>query len=177
MFCQIYNYSNFDLTSLSAGSIEMIVWGICIGVIIGVLCALVHKSIIASFIKVLVKNKILTAEDAKTLDELKLRGKWYLRSALKYPYKPLRRYVMCANEEELTSAEKEDYEKKLPMDKALFYLPEENRIGAETRYSEVKKPIFSFIFTTAIIIAAAFFLMYAVPELLQMLDNFITSVK
>jgi hypothetical protein len=67
-------------------------------------------------------------------------------------------------------------EKKLPMDKAKFYLPEEQRFTAELRYSEVRNPIGSFIITVAIAIGAAFFAKFAAPELLQMLDNFLTMM-
>ena len=63
------------------------------------------------------------------------------------------------------------------MDKARFYMPEENRVKAELRFTEVRNPAGSFIFTVILLVAVAFFAIYAVPELLQMLDNFITTVK
>ncbi len=179
MLCKIYNYNNFDLSSLSGVTLEVLVWGVCIGVIIGTLIAIFYKVYTSSFIKALVKNKIFTEEASKTVDDLDFIGKWYIKNELKYPYKTLRRYVVCVNEneaEEGTKGRKKDF-KKLSMEKARFYLPEENKIEAELRFSEVKNPVGSFVITAAVMIAAAFFILYAAPELLQMLDNFMTIVK
>ena len=179
MLCKIYNYNNFDLSSLSGETMGVLVWGICIGVIIGTLISIFYKVYMSSFIKALVKNEIHTEETSKTVNDLDFIGKWYIKNELKYPYKSLRRYVLCANEneaEEKSKGRKKDFT-KLSMEKARFYLPEENKINAELRFSEIKNPVGSFVITAAVMIAAAFFVLYAAPELLQMLDNFITIVK
>jgi len=61
--------------------------------------------------------------------------------------------------------------------RALFpRLAEENRTKAEVRFTDVKNPVGSFIFAAVVLIAAAVFMMYAVPELLKMVDNFITQI-
>ncbi|MBE6598134.1 MAG: hypothetical protein E7638_01690 [Ruminococcaceae bacterium] len=178
----MYNYAHLDLSSLSAGSLGLVVWGICGGIIAGIFLSLIYKNITSSFIKTLVKKGISDEEKAVTLSEAEAKGKWYLRSALKSPYKPIRRYVICANEKDLLGfdpKEQDNIGKKadLPMDKAKFYLPEENRTKAEIRFSEAKRPAASFIFTAVLLIAAAYFSLYAAPELLQMLDNFIGTLK
>lgn len=179
MLCKITNYNNFDLSSVSDTALEVIVWGICIGVIFGTLISIFYKAYTSSFIKALVKNEIYTEDAAKPVDALDFIGKWYIKNELIYPYKTLRRYIVCANEDEAveeTKGRKKEF-KKLSMEKARFYLPEEKKIEAELRFSEIRNPIGSFVITAAVMVAAAFFILYAAPELLQMLDNFLTIVK
>lgn len=190
MFCKVYSYENFDLSSLSAESFEVIVWGICTGIIVGTLLSIFYKTYTYSLFKQLISNEIFDESKACTIGDLKIRGKWYIRMALKSSDRPLRRFVLCSNTDELEIPAPSGFRKfwytkvlgvdvptKLPMDKARFYMPEENRIKAELRFTEVRNPVGSFIFTAIVLVAVAFFAIYAVPELLQMLDNFITTVK
>lgn len=190
MFCKVYSYENFDLSSLSSESLEVIVWGICIGIIIGTLFSIFYKTYTSSLFKQLISNEIFDASKACTINELKIKGKWYIKMALKSSDKPLRRFVVCSNADELDIPAPNGFKKfwytkllgvevpaKLPMDKARFYMPEENRIKAELRFTEVKNPVGSFLFAAIILVAVGFFAIYAVPELLQMLDNFITMIK
>ena len=168
-----YHYQNFEI---SFDSLDIIIWSACIGIIIGAFIAIFYKHWTSSFIKVLTRNGIDSPEKACTVDSLRFSGKWYIKNELKLSYKALRRYVLCANEKELLGSDEGKKEKKLPMDKAKFYLPEEQRFTAELRYSEVRNPVGSFIITVAIAIGAAFFAKFAVPELMQMLDNFLTMM-
>lgn len=190
MFCKIYYYENFDLSSLSASSLEVVIWGICAGIIIGTLCSIIYKVYTHSLFKQIIQNEIYSEAKACTLGSMKVKGKWYLRMALRTSDKPLRRFLVCANEDELAipapgRLKKFWYTKvlgtevpvSLPMDKARFYMPEENRVKAELRFTEVRNPAGSFIFTVVLLVAVSFFAIYAVPELLQMLDNFLTTVK
>lgn len=187
---KIYSYENFDLSSLSSESLEFIVWGICIGVLIGAFVSILYRSCAFSLIRRLIAREAFDESRALTVNELNPRGKRYLKRALSASDKPLRRYVACANEEETQTRPARGFRKfwykrilgadvpaRLPMDRARFYLPEENRIGAEVRFTEVRNPVGSFILTAVLLVAAAFFVIYAAPELLQMLDNFITTIK
>ncbi len=180
MLCKIYNYQNFSFSSVPENTLKIIVLGICIGIVVGTVAAVVYKTITHSFIRTLVKNEIHTPEKAKRIDDLDFIGKLYIKNELKYSYKTMRRYVICANEEDFIKkkeTEKDSSFKKLPVDQGLFYLPEEKKIEAELRFSEVRNPVGSIVITTALAGAAAYFALFAAPELLQMLDNFITMVS
>ena len=174
----IYSYKNFDFTSLSDNTLNVIVLGIIVGIIVGTVFSVLYKTVTSSFIKALVRNNITTPDKAKKIDDLDFIGKWYIKNELKYTYKTLRRYVICANEEELLDNKNNKKEfQKLPVENALFYLPEEKRIEAELRFTGVRKPIGTIILTIILGTAAAYFAIFAIPELLQMLDNFLTSIK
>lgn len=177
MLCKMYTNQPFDLSSLSANSLEIIVWGACIGIIIAALLTIVYKTLTFSFIKYMIKNGVVTEDKACTVDEMNFTGKLYIKNELKYGYKSMRRYVVCANEDELISDSEKKATSPLPMDKARFYLPEEKRIDAEFRYTEVRNPVFSFVLTAVVAVVAAIFVLYAVPELMTMLGNFISMMN
>jgi len=190
MFNNVYYYENFDLSSLSGIPMNLLICGICGGLIIGTLFSIFYKKYTASFFKKLISDGVFDVSRAITINELDIKGKWFIKSALKRSDKPLRKYVICANINEFEPRSEAnrikkfwytkflgvDVPQKLPMDKAKFYMPEENRTKAEVRFTDVKNPVGSFIFAAVVLIAAAVFMMYAVPELLKMVDNFITQI-
>ena len=177
MLLKMFTNHPFDLSSLSANSLEVIIWGACIGIVIGTLFTIVYKSLTSSFIKEMIKKEIFTQDKACTVDEFGFRGKLYIKSELKYAYKSMRRYIVCANEEELIPDEEKRKTSPLPMDKARFYLPEEKKIDVEFRYTEVRKPVFSFVLTAVIAVVIAVFALYAAPELMTMLENFMKVMQ
>ncbi len=195
MFATIYQYENFDvssdfLSSLSDNSLQVIVWGICAGILLGTLFSIFYKTYTASFFRQLISREAFDESRACTIGELDVRGKWFIKSALRTSDKPLRRYVLCSNTEELPKEKAGGFKRfwytkllgteiphKLPMDKAKFYMPEEKRVTAELRFTGVRHPVQSFLLAAVILTALGFFLVYAIPELLQMLDNFLTQVK
>ena len=172
-----YHYSNFDIDT---DSLPIIIWGICIGIIVGAFVSIFYKHWTSSFIKALVKNDVTSKEKACTLSSLRFSGKWYIKNELKKSSSPLLRYVKSANRVEFESTETNGSntikEKKTPIDEEMFYLPEETKFTAELRYSGVRNPVGSFVITSILCIAASFFAQFAAPELLQMLDNFLTIV-
>ncbi len=179
MLCKVYNYQNFNFSSVPEDTLKIIVLGIFIGIIAGTVWTVAYKTITHSFIRAFVKNELYTPEKAKSINDLDFIGKWYIKNELKHSYKTMRRYVLCSNEDEVTEKtgkQKDPAFKKIQVENGLFYLPEEKRIEAELRFSEIRHPIGSIVITSALAGAAAYFAMFAAPELLQMLDNFITML-
>lgn len=184
---QNYHYENFDF-DINSGSLSIIIWGMCIGILIGVLGSIVCRIYSSRIIKSLIKEGATDESSAKTLAELGLGKQWMVRRMLRAE-SSLRRSVLIANEAEFkpkaSGLKVFWYEKflrdeipvKLDYAAAKFYLPEEKRISAELRYKSEGHPILSFIIAAVGLIAAAFFASAVIPELLQMLDNFITTVK
>lgn len=184
---KLYFYENFDI-DVNGTSMPLIIWGIYIGIMLGVLGSILCRIYSSRIIQKLIKNGCCDAASAKTLEELGLRKQWFVRYMLK-DTTVLRRSVLLANEAvkpvKAGKLKKFWYEKflrdeiptKLDWDSARFYLPEENRIAAELRYRVEKHPIRNFILAAVGLFAVALFANFVIPELLQMLDNFITSVK
>lgn len=161
---KIYYYQNLSLPE-NLDSLDVLVWGMYIGIVIGATVATIDKLYCGRMIKALIEKNARTPETAVTLDALDIKGKWYLRHALKEG-KPLRKM--------LDSGEIVDKKKTAEIP---FFLPEENRIKAETRYENGHRPIFTLIIAILAMLAVVFFVLFAVPELLTMLDNFVGMVK
>lgn len=183
-----YNYDNFNI-DVNGDTLPIIIWGIYIGIMLGVLGSIVCRIYSSRLVQSLVKNGAMDENSAKTLAELGLGKQFVVKRMLKNEQSSLHRCVICANREDFIPISnkfkvfwyekflREEIPAKLDFSRAKFYLPEEKRISAELRYQVEGHPIRSFILAAVGLFAAAFFASYAVPELLQMLDNFITSVK
>jgi hypothetical protein len=182
-----YSYSNFDI-DVNSSALPLIIWGIYIGIVLGALGSILFRVHSAKLVKALVKNSADSEEKSLTLAELGLGKGRLLKHYLKDD-SVLRRSVLicgdCLKEEQAGGFRKFWYEKflktsipqKTDFEKARFYLPEENRIAAELRFREEGHPLRDFIFAAVILFAVAVFAAYAIPELLLMFDNFLTTIK
>lgn len=169
------NYNQINLSDLSASSLEVIVWGICIGIVLATLLSVLYKCFTAPFIKALIKAEAFDEARAKTLRELNFSGKWYIKNELKYQSKAMRRYVVPVVDGD-SSQGADLTAKKVDVETARFYLPEDKKIEAEIRFTEAKNPVFTIVITAVLVFAAAVFAMTAAPELMQMLQNFISTL-
>ncbi len=188
MLSKFYTYANFDV-NLNSTSFLVIVWGLYAGILLGVLYSLVMRVNSHKVIKALSEKGAVSKGTSKTLAELGLANNRTAKRLLATGGS-MRRLVLCANESdfqppELTGLRKFWREKFLrdPLPPATdftaarFYLPEENRVTAETRYIVEGHPVRNFILAAIGLTAAAFFTVLALPELLKMFDNFVTQVK
>lgn len=173
-FAKIYYYQNFSIPS-GFDSLDVLVWGMYIGVVLGTTFATVDKMCCERMVKALVRENAATPETAKTLRELDIRGKWYLKGALKVG-KPLRK-MLAAVDTALVKDTTEEAKGSVAIEDIPFYLPEENRHKAEIRYDAGRRPILTLILSILAMLAVVFFVRFAVPELLTMLDNFIGMTK
>ncbi len=184
---KIYYYQNFDI-DVNNGSLEVLLWSIYAGVVLGVLASLLYRVYTSSFVGAIISAGALDENHAVTLDSLDFRGKWYIKRQIKSG-SSLSRLLVCTNEEtfrpkKCSTLGRFWHEKFLgseiptviPFETAKFYLPEERRITAELRFTEEKTPVRTFLLSAvilAVVIAAA---TVALPELLQMLDNLMTQL-
>ena len=165
MLAKIYYYQNFTIPA-GFDSLDLLVWGMFAGVMIGATIATVDKLFCHRMVNALIQRGAQTPEAAVALADLDIKGKWYLRHALKEG-KPLRK--MLAIPETMTAAAKPA---EIP-----FYLPEENRYRAESRYQNGRRPIMSLLLCGIALLVTVFFVLFIVPELLTMLDNLMGFVK
>lgn len=162
MWLQIYYYEHLRLPE-GGTTMTLLIWVLYAGLVIGSVLAAFDRSYCAGFVAALRDTGADAAERAISLDELKIRGKWYLRCALK-PGKALRKMVAAAGDGSGSVRE------------TGFYLPEETRAMAELRYENGKAPIRTLILGLVLLTAAAVAAQYVLPELLTMLDNFLGSI-
>lgn len=185
---KLYSFENFNI-DVNGTSMYVIVWGLYIGIMLGVLFALITRVYSARLISALVKAGASDPGHAVRIDDLPVRGKALIRYLLK-PGSVLLRTVECANREEFPEVKHSALKKfwhekflssevpeKIPFDLAKFYIPEERRIAAELRFTVEEHPVRNFILAAVGLFAVACFAVFAIPELLTMFDNFVTQVK
>ena len=182
-----YSFDNFDL-DLNGSSFQIIIWGLYIGVVLGTLGSILFRVYSGKIIKALINASANGENSAKTLAELGLEKNFLIRKYLRDD-SVLRRSVLSCGDTHLPPSGNKfkifwyetflrtDIPRKTNFNTAKFYLPEENRSAAELRFREESHPVRNFILAAAGLLAVTIFVSYALPELLTMLDNFITQVK
>ena len=176
-------------------TLKTILWGITIGVIAAAILSVYNKRYIGAFIRKMLSDGCIGSENAKTLDELGYLGHIAVRSAIKSGG-TLSMWVRCVEEDEFLSrlddkrlefeeAHKDD--KKPPKFKEIefkrdcstmkFYIPEERAEVIEKRFDPKGANIWSVILVCVIAILLCALLSFALPELIKMMDNFITTVN
>ncbi len=161
MQLNIYYFENLDLPE-GGTTMTLLIWLLYAGLLIGSIFATFEKQYCSGFVSALRDTGADAPERAVLLNDLEIRGKWYLKNALK-PGKALRKMVAVAGEESKVEGTR-------------FYLPEEKRVNAELRYENGKKPIRALIFSAILLTVVALVAQFILPELLTMLDNLVGSL-
>lgn len=185
---KLYSFENFNI-DVNGSAMYIIVWGLYIGIMIGVLGALITRVYSNRLISALVKAGATDSDSAVRIDDLDVKGKAFIKYMLR-PGTALNRILEVSNRDQFPAKEhsklakfwhekflSEEIPEKIPFDVAKFYLPEDKRIGAELRFSVEEHPVRNFILAAVGLFAVACFAVFAIPELLTMFDNFVTQVK
>lgn len=164
-------------------SLEVMVWCLCGGLILGALSSYFTRRDASLLVNKLITDGIHTPEKAVTLEEAGFASNLPLRLSLRAG-KPLRRMLLCVNEGDFPTkkcgfirrfftGEREIVQTDLKT--ARFYLPEEMKYRAETRYNVKNVTPLDLILSVAILIAAGFVAIYAAPKLVDLLGGFLSS--
>lgn len=176
-------------------SLKMILIGITLGLIFASFITIYNKRYIGGFIRKLLKEGCHDASSAKTLEELGYSKKLGIKYALRAG-SPLSRWARCIEEDEfianiekkrLEFEEAHKDEKKAPKFEEAefkrnvktmhFYIPEEKRIAADIKFDAKGANWVSFILVTIVSIVLCAFLSFVLPDIIKMIDNFITVVN
>ncbi len=164
-------------------SLYLIVLGICVGLIIGIIVSYRTRIAAHRLTKALITAGCNTPETAATIDSLDVRSRGQMKRMLKQG-KLLRRTVLCANEDEMPQKEPgklkkfwfekflgQEIPKKTDLSTARFYIPEENRIAAEVRYSREGMSPVALVITIVVIVGVAVAALLVIPDLMIMAGN------
>lgn len=186
---------NFTLGTGSLVSLQIIIIGLTIGIIVASFSTIFNKRYVGDFIRKMIYEECFDAKSSKTLYELGYYRSPAIRGMIKSGG-TLSRWVRCVEEDEfLTEVNKKRVEfdelhkedKKKPkfdepefkrdVNTMHFYLPEEKKYAAEVKFDKVGANIGGAIIVTLLSIALCAFLCYILPDMLQFLDNFIGVMK
>lgn len=192
---------NFSIKSGGLVSLQGIIVGITVGLIIASIGMIYTKRYIGNFIRRIIDCKCFDAESAKTLYELGYLKNPGVRNAIKSGG-TLSRLVRCVEEDEFfaklnknddtnsadegdstekgTSAKKNNSaipEFKRDLNTMRFYIPEEKKYTAEIRFDAKGAGIGTFIVVVVVALLTCALICYFLPDLLKMADNFISIAK
>lgn len=186
---------NFTMGTGSLVTLKTILIGITFGLIFASFMTIYNKRYIGGFIRKLIKEECLDAERAKTLDELGYLKKIGVRRAIGSSG-TLTRWVRCVEEDEFNAkqdAERIAFEEehkndaKPPKFKEIefkrdtktmrFYIPEEKKYAADVKFEAKGANWLSFAAVVVVSILLCAFLSYILPDIIKMVDNFISVTK
>lgn len=186
---------NFDLGTGTLVSLKNILVGLTLGLILASFITIYNKRYIGRFVRKLLSKECISHESAKTLAELGYQNNFGIRQAIRSD-KPLSRWIKCVEEDEFyeeMNKKREEYEAarekdpsmprfkeinfKRNLDTMHFYIPEDKKYTIDVKYDAKGANWVSFILVVVISIAACAFLSFALPDLIKMVDNFITVVN
>lgn len=185
---------NFSISTKGVVSLPIILVGITIGLVIATFGVMYNKHFLGDFVRHVIYNECFDASSAKTLSELGYSKNPGVRSAIKSGG-TLSRWIRCVEEDEFYTemgkkrAEFEETHKgdkkakfiepsfKRDLNTMHFYIPEEKKYQAEIKFDAKGASIGSFIAVIVGAIVLCAVLCHFLPDLLIMVDNFISITK
>ena len=186
---------NIKLGTGTLVTLKTVLIGITLGIIFASFITIYNKRYLGGFIRKLLKEQCISPSSAKTLEELGYNKKLCLKLALRTE-KPLSRWARCVEEDEFIAemeqkraefeeAHKDDddpprfHEVKFKRDMKTmhFYIPEEKKYAADVKFDAKGANWVSFILVTVISILICAFLSFILPDIVKMVDNFISIFK
>ena len=178
-------YENIRFDASDAGLLGIIIWGLCIGAVLASLLALYQQKVPGKLVRALLRAEAHDEDSAKTLDELGLAGRPLIARELRRGT-VLQKFVYSAengagqgkspqdgkNGAESTENGPSATGNKAPVAAtARYYVPEELKYRAATRYDKKENGLFALILTTLLSVAMAVLLMKLIPPILSMIDG------
>lgn len=187
------DYENINLGTGTLITLQQIVIGLFIGVIIAAAFASFDKNHLGDFVRKLVHEDCLWKEKAKTLAELGFAKSPAVRGSLKRQSGILAKIVHSvekdAHDADMEAARQSYIEKtgseegfvpapfKLDLDTAHFYIPDEEHYAAEVRFEKKGSGWRAFLLVLIVAVLGAALVCWLLPDMLQLLDNMISILK
>ena len=161
--------------------LEFIVWpifiGICIAAFVTVFVRVKHGEVV----RAIFEAGAISADTAKTLEELGMANKFFVRSALRGK-SALRRVI------DVTDGLSEDggsggalrvlaIGEEVDLDEFRFFIKDENKDRAESLYDNTNSNLLTAGITVLVAFVVAVLSMIIIPNLQQMLENMLENIK
>ncbi len=190
----ISQYDNLDLTIGGSGVINLS-WAIvalCLGIVLAAILSVYEKRGLGEFVRKLLYEDCYTPETAMTLAQLGFRKNAAVRSSLRSG--SLSKVVICTQKQaydEQIAQKKAAYEQYATKDSPkfkstpyrinyetdTFFIPKESSYAADIRYDKKGSGIVTVIIALGIALLLALFIIFILPDVLQLLDNFVGILR
>lgn len=159
---------SIDLGSGSILTLNIIVWSIFIGFLIGIGATIYNKAVLGQLVRAIIDKQIFTKDRALTLKELGCSNifvRFALRSGSSF-----RRVVRTVEDTEVEDS-------KLSLGEAKFFIPDENLHRAEKIYGNLGVGILSIILCVIVFFVLTLVALIVIPDLTQLVSNFISDIN
>ena len=153
-----------ELLTESDMTLDVVLWSMFIGLIIGALTMLYHKMVGGAVVRKLFDEKAALPEQAMTLKQMGLEKNILVRFALRKG-SGLRKVVLSTEPDAKVT------------DETQFYLPEEKYPRAALQYDNSGTSVLTVFFAIVLFAVMMVGIRAVVPYLTQMVRNFVDMVK
>lgn len=157
-----------ELESGSIMTLNIVLWSLFIGFLIGIGGTVYNKVILGSFVRSMLNGGITSEDKAMTLGELGHTNA-FVKFALRRGSTFRRIVRMRGDSDEANS--------RVSLDEARFYIPEENMIRAEKVYGKLGASIFQILVSILALLITTLAALIIVPDLTQMAANFVSGLR
>ena len=166
-------YDNFSVTEQTANIVNTIIPALIWGIIIASVATVFCRRVVGEFVRTLCKKEALSPEGAVTLMETGLFRSTIIRRELcRSAF--LRKVVFCREEQEFLSEKGKDATYKIDFTKDHFYIPEDLKYRAETRFNQKGSTWIYVLITVVLVPVVVGLLCRFMPDILQFADSIIT---
>jgi hypothetical protein len=181
-------YEHISIGSGSLVTLQKIILGICVGLIVAAAMVCYDKNRLGGFVRRIVKEQALWPEKAMTLAELGFDRCGGVKASLRSRNK-LGKIVRCverdaydAGVEQARAAYEAEHgssegffmpEYRLDFENDHFYIPDEEHYRAEVRFDNKGSGWRAFVLVCMIAVVGAALVCFLLPDMLQLVDNMI----
>ena len=181
-------YEHISIGSGSLVTLQKVVLGICIGIIVAAAMACYDKNRLGAFVRTIVREQALWPDKAQTLYDLGFARNSAVKASLRSPNK-LGKIVRCVEKDAYdaqVAAAREAYvvehgndegffmpQYRLDFDNDHFYIPDEEHYRAEVRFDNQGSGWRAFILVCIVAVIAAALICFLLPDMIQLVDNMI----
>lgn len=165
-------------------TLEIIVWSMFLGIVAGAFIILYNKNVLGAFVRKLVDIGACTPESAKTLEETGFTKNIFVKFSLnlKGTYRRIIVALPSQNKEIPASGaikpeKKKRRQRRLKLSELKFYIPQEMKDRADSFYNNSGANLLIVIMTIALFLTVAILSFTIVPDLVQMLKNFVEFIS
>ncbi len=185
-------YENLGFGEYAFVNLRQIIIGMVLGIILASYLTIFNRRVHGGFVRALIDENCSTPSSAKTLSELGFMKNSAVRGALRSG-NTYRGIVRCVEAEDYYTSREQargEYEARVAADgvkapefdspefkydftTAHFYIPEEKHFSSATRFEKKGTGILGALVITVVSIIMLWAILFFLPDILQMLDNFV----